>query len=304
MTRLLRYAGLVLAVPLVLAAGALALDFNEYRDDIAAALERHTGVAVEIHGDVRLKPAFVPTLVIEDLYGQNAPWATRANLVRIGRIELSPELLPLLSHVLVIERMVLTDVEINVETDGEGRINWGSGRQVKTVFKPPSDTSGSFPDIRHLIVEDLTVRFDAGWAKVEKVYEVDSIEARSNGFDQPILVALKTPTESGGVSVEGTLGSARTFTRDEAFPVELRGTFGSADIALTGRIQAPRTAQTFDVRLALEGDSASEIGSFAGYRLQEDTPVKITARATGDRSRFTLGDVMIRLGHLLIRPQE
>jgi len=296
--------GIACVLPIGFIAFLLTINYNRYEADIVAMVEREFGIPVEIRGDISLKPALVPTIRIEDIRSANASWAARGDLVRIGRIDLSPELLPLFARTLIIKRLAFNNVEINLETNEDGNVNWGPERPAEVGFERQPTDEPPFPAIRQLTVEDMTVRLRYGAVDIEKTYLVESLTARSNGFDQPITMSLRGTTESGDISVEGTLGSAAALSRNEVFPVDLKGGLAGMDLAVVGEIQAPRTLRKFDVQFELESDSAAEFASFAGYEVDVKEPVRITARATGDRNGFTPADVIVRLGPIVIKWAE
>jgi AsmA protein len=129
MRRLLRWlaGGAVLAAALVVAAGLAAytaLHRGSLDTLIDAALERATGRAITV-GAVALRPALRPTVNVEGARIASLPGTSHADFARIGRLEVTLALWPLLSAGRVeVERLSIAEADILLERDAEGRGNW------------------------------------------------------------------------------------------------------------------------------------------------------------------------------------
>jgi uncharacterized protein involved in outer membrane biogenesis len=79
---------LLLALPLAaLAVAALVIDPNDYKREIAAAVEQATGRALVLNGPLRVSVSLWPTIEVEDVRLANLPGGSRPDMARVERIE-------------------------------------------------------------------------------------------------------------------------------------------------------------------------------------------------------------------------
>ncbi len=127
--RLLRrlLTGVAAAIALLLVAVVIALytvDFGRFVGSVAATVKTRTGRDLTFGASphVRLLPA--PTVVLEDVAFANASWGSRADMVRVKRADLRLALLPLLRGRIVVQRLLLVEPDVLLETNPEGVGNW------------------------------------------------------------------------------------------------------------------------------------------------------------------------------------
>ena len=91
----------VVAVVLILLATALIvpsfIDWNDYKDEIAAKAGKVTGRELDIGGDIRLTLLPAPTLVVTDVRLANIDGAADAEMIRLKSLEVRVALAPLLA---------------------------------------------------------------------------------------------------------------------------------------------------------------------------------------------------------------
>jgi uncharacterized protein involved in outer membrane biogenesis len=148
MARVLGWLALLLLV-IVVAAGGLAayaihaLTAQErLKPALISAVESATGRTLTIGGSIGVKLSLVPTLVIEDVSLANPPGFSRPDLIRIGRVELSLALMPLLHRRVEVAHIALDHPDLLLETSAAGQTNWSSG---KAASKPPAPAPAAPP---------------------------------------------------------------------------------------------------------------------------------------------------------------
>ncbi len=109
----------VLIVTVIVAVIALIAmtDFNQYRPLIADQVRQATGRNLEIKGRLGLALSLVPVVEISDVRFANAPWGSRPHMITLKRLEVRVRLLPLLSGAIEVERLILIEPDILLETD-------------------------------------------------------------------------------------------------------------------------------------------------------------------------------------------
>ena len=114
-----------------------------------------TGRELKFGGDIDLKIGLTPTLVLQEVSLQNAPWGSGPDLLSVKRFEVQVALLPLLGGAIEVKRAVLVDPEILIETDASGRSNFeftppDAGEpeaSKKPPLTPPSDDELMLPNL-------------------------------------------------------------------------------------------------------------------------------------------------------------
>ena len=129
MNRLLKILGLAVGVVVLLfvvvaVAVSLLFDPNDYKDDIAAAVQNATGRELTLDGDLEL--ALFPTIriAVGAATLSNAPGFGDEPMARIGSAELRLALLPLLAQRIEISQARLEGLELNLARNRSGANNW------------------------------------------------------------------------------------------------------------------------------------------------------------------------------------
>ena len=117
-------AGLVVLVIVGGAIVALSFDPDSLKSRIIAAVKQATGRDLTLQGRIRLSLALQPTLTVQGVSLANPPGFSRPQMATLERLDLKLALLPLLSHHVEIDRLVLVKPDIILERDAQGQPNW------------------------------------------------------------------------------------------------------------------------------------------------------------------------------------
>ncbi len=117
--------GMALLVVSAVAFLALAGD-DFYRRTGGYLLESVLDREVRLEGTFAVTLGLEPTLVVTDISVANAPWAEKAEMARVERLEVQVALIPLFSGVVVIPRLVVGGATVDLEIAADGRGNWES----------------------------------------------------------------------------------------------------------------------------------------------------------------------------------
>jgi hypothetical protein len=238
------------------------LDLSRYRTEIQTIVYEETGRELSIAGALDLSWTPIPTFLAADVRMENAGWSTQPSLAHVGEMSVAVELWPLLSGDLRIRSMRLTDVDIQLERNGEGRANWDGILETAAA-----SGEGSSQDFTQLHLHDLSVeRLNVTWLSapgaISKSYRLTSL-----------TLAARSPN-SLALEVGGTV---------EDVPVALAGT--------VPRLSDVLTAGT-DLPVALAGD-------VGGQPLQVDaTLVRGKAGDAGPGERLEAKEFAVTYGPL------
>lgn len=308
--------GLV-ALVVVLIAGVLivvnSIDFNQYRGEIAAQAQKATGRTLTIKGDLKANIfSLTPSIRVADVTFANAPWGSKPEMAKIGVFGADVQLIPLLSKEIKINRIVLEDAEILLETNKQGRGNWvfdapGAAKApTGTAATPaPQQTQAApLPQVGEVLIKNLTLTYRDGVTGGESKVGLKSFSAKTKSASSPLEIALVGDYNGQDVKVDGKLGPiADLLGGQKPYPVNLDTKIGNSHIKadltaalkatppkLSGKIEIPmldvKELQSFAGKADAKGGggSATSGGSASGGkaeggkgRLFSDDPIDVSA---------------------------
>ncbi len=288
MKRGLRIAALV-ALGVVLLGGAavaalqVAIARGALTAEIGAALDRATGRSVT-HGGIAVRFGLRPRIAIADATVANIPGGSRPNFARIGRLEVTLALLPLLAGRVEIDSLLLADAEIVVERDAEGRPNWTFG----------GGGGGASPGgltIAAIDIESSRILMPGG--AVSEV-EIRSLRLARDEAADPLELRGAIVVEGEALSIAAELGREA----DGAMPLRatIRGI--GARIALRGTWPPAMTQPGWS--LALEAEAEAGVAQRLATRLGRSIPavgtVSLAARLGPGVQLPAISDLTLRIG--------
>lgn len=277
-----------LVVALVLAAVIvipLLVDPNDYRDDIARAVEEETGRAFEIEGEISLSVFPWLGLEVGRMRLGNPPGFAAGPFAEIGSAAVGAKLMPLLSRRLEVSTLRLDGLRVNLVQLQDGSNNWSDltdGKSDTVADSAPRGDRGQefrLERIDGLRLTDALLRFDdrrAGSIIEVAVPRVVTGEL-SPGKAFPLEAEASVKLDEDGATATAVLGGiievARDFTtatiRNLAVGFELGGSTVPGG-RQSGRLDAPSftvdlEAQTLAIpELAIEAAGLRATGNVAG----------------------------------------
>ena len=206
-------------VLLVLVAAAIALpllfDPNDYRKQIAAAVQKETGRDFAL-GEIRL--AVFPWIRVElrDVTLGNAEGFGMSPMLTVQRAEVGARLMPLLREKrLEASTVTLENAQLNLAVDAEGRNNWQD-----LLPKPADEAPVGEPtlaeqmqrlDIEGITLSEVRVAYDD--RKVGKQYQLDNLKLKTGRLhaSEPFAVegsfkaTASAPATTGAVEFKTTV---------------------------------------------------------------------------------------------------
>tara|TARA_Y100001934_G_scaffold283358_1_gene402456 strand:- start:4023 stop:4508 length:486 start_codon:yes stop_codon:yes gene_type:complete len=156
----LRTAAVVVAAILVLSATALVLavdlfDPNDYRGAIASEVQRATGRALDIQGQIQLSILPRPRLSVTNVSLANVPGGSAPAFVSIDAIHADIALRPLIWGQFNIVNLEIDGLDVILEVDQHGQGNWA----INTASSLDSGSSFTGPAISTLLVRWASITF-------------------------------------------------------------------------------------------------------------------------------------------------
>ena len=138
--------GLVAVLVVVIIAAAIILpmvvDPNDYKDEIAAAVEKHTGRTLSLQGDIGLSVFPWLGLDIGPTTISNAAGFDEPHMASMEAVQVRVKLMPLLRKQLEVDKVKLTGLRLFLAKDPSGNTNWDDLTEAAEADAQPGD-SGS-----------------------------------------------------------------------------------------------------------------------------------------------------------------
>jgi len=314
-TALLIFAGLVVAIVVVGVVVLLNLDYNAFKEQIAAETKKATGRDLKINGDLGLNLfTLSPGLRVEGVQFANASWGSRKDMARIKRFEVKVAVMPLLSGTLEVKRIVLSGADILIERDRQGRGNYeftpAEGAKAKpkpgkkkAAGKPEKTTELPALALREVTIEDAKVTYRDARSGQKLALQVDRMNVRG-GTAEPLGFDVTGSYNSAPFKAGGQLGplAALLTPAKTPWPVTLKAEAGGATVSVQGTVKQPAKGAGLDLRIAVEGKDLSGLAPFAGAPVPPLGPYSFALRVLGDPARaVNLRDLEAKVGDSGVR---
>lgn len=270
---------LVFIVIAILAGVLLTTDINQYKGQIVQIVRDNTGRDFEISGNLKLAPSLIPTIAVEGVSLGNAKWAKEKNMLSVGKFEAQVALIPLLKKNIQINRIVLIEPTINLETDKEGIGNW--------VFKVDSNkeanksgTTVPTLNINEIDIEKANLTYIDGVAGTTQKIAINKFSIETNSFGKPLDMVIDANYNNIPVSASGTLGSVNSLKDNKTFRVDVRASVNNIKFEAKGSIEKPRDAKGIDLAIALKMNSLKSVSEIIKKELPAIGPIDITGKFT------------------------
>ncbi|MCW8970643.1 MAG: AsmA family protein, partial [Rhodospirillales bacterium] len=182
------------------------IDWNHYKDQIAARIHEATGRRVHFDGDISATLLPAPALIAERVRLSNVDGAAVADMVSLRSLVVRVAMGPLLGGNIQVEALRLVDPVIELETLADGRQNWAFQPAQKPegatttpatsqeASKSAADSVGDLPvRIDSFVIDNGTLVYRD--AKAGTVERVSSINARV------VAASLLGPFDATGAAV-------------------------------------------------------------------------------------------------------
>ncbi|MEE2981055.1 MAG: AsmA family protein, partial [Pseudomonadota bacterium] len=256
--------GVLALLILVVVVAPFLLDLNDYKGDIVAAVKDATGHDLVIDGDIAVSLVPLPTIRVAGMRFANLDGATAPDMVRIGVVEASVALMPLLSGDIEVGSLTFVNPVIELEVLDDGRANWRLGT-------PGGEAAGGSTSlalrIDSLVVKGATLTYRDGVAGTVERVENLNLEAAVDSLNGPFratgsLVARLT-SWAIPLAFEVQIGALD----QRPLPLRVNLSLSDADTTLTFNGSASSASPDAEVsgRLKVKGGSLARlINAFSG----------------------------------------
>ena len=254
------------AIAVALVVFVAIFDWNWFRGPLERYLSESSGRQVTI-GVLDVELARAPRIVLTDIAIDNAPWAGNAPLVVLRELVLSVSLPSLFTDEIVLPYLGLTDGQLNLVRDKDGRANW--------KLRQPDEPSTRTFDVQALALNNASLSLrDA----------VQNIELNASGVsrvDGPYQTRMTFSGRWRGNPFEGTADTGNVLAlreSSEPFPIRLSLRAARTSINAEGQVGDIRNFSRIDAKVSVSGPSLATLYPTLPLALPDTPPYRITGR--------------------------
>ncbi len=246
MKRFIKYGVIPVVIFLSLMAATImvlpvVINVQKYNPEIEAELSNITGRTISIGSNLGL--SFFPSLCVSfsDLKIGNPEGFLSDGFLKIESFETRIKLLPLLKKEVQISRFIIGGLQVNLEKNRDGEVNWDfrrKDRAGKTMGAPFSSFAGwSFPEdlfITLFAVTDGTVNLED--RTLNSQHRIDDLMLVLNNvtLNKSVPVDFKASIEGKTWAAEGKIGPLGQHPGQDELPVDLAVNFANT---ITGQVK-------------------------------------------------------------------
>ncbi|MCP4329167.1 MAG: AsmA family protein [Alphaproteobacteria bacterium] len=285
------------AVVIVAVGGIIAylstLNFDDLREIVRTEAKKATGRDLVIAGPIELDISLAPAIRIQDVSLSNAEWAGDAEMVTVKEFDLKVSLTDLLGGEIRVERLILVEPRISLETDAEGRGNWEfDSTEAEAASGDDEIELASFDRVE---IQDGSVSFKDGRSGTTQSLALKSLTATAESMSSPVQLAVDGTYDATDFSAEGTIGALRTLN-EGPYAVDLKGMIGGAEFAVAGSAAKPLSGDGVEASISVKGDSLAKLAAIAGADAPALGPIDLSAKLVKSGADIGLSEIDARLG--------
>jgi len=291
--------GLVL-LSVIIAVIYVSGNLNQHKNKIEKMVEEATGREMLIEGDLHLGLSLIPTVAVDGVSFSNAAWGTQPQMATVKSIEVKVALLPLLSGDILVERLILIEPDIFIETDSGGRGNWVFGESLpEQAARPEAETAApGFPavGVQEIEISEGRFRYRAGDTGQTTTLVIDRLSAAAEDTNSPLNLDLVVAYNGHAIRASATLGALGTLLANQAYPLQATVDTAGARIIIDGELGQPMEGKGLALDIAMKTDSLGTLSSLAGTELPPLGPIEVFARLSDSEAGYQLEGLKARVG--------
>ena len=214
-------------------------DLNKYKSYAEKVVYEQTGRKLTIAGDASIGISLIPTIIVNDVSYANPDWAKNPQMATVGSVEVRFSLIPLLSKKIIIDRVLLSNAKIFLETSESGQNSWdialksdkpapvvsSSGWIIKTAHAEDVDPISTMLKefiAKEIIIENGAINYYNHKNKSKIQLDINSIKLGTEGLNSPITAEWDVVFNTMNFSGKGDFGSLAALLSGQGdFPLNL-----------------------------------------------------------------------------------
>jgi len=273
------------------------VDVNAYRGEIAEAAEQATGRKLVIAGEADLSVSLTPSISVSDVTFANAAWGSRPELAKLKDVSVEVALMPLISGDIQVKRLVLSGLDVLLETNDKGVGNWVFEGAEAGSDDAGSGESGDLPTVNLIVLNDINLTYRDGQSGATTEVAIARLEGRADSASSPLEFSLDAAFNSQPIKASGRLGPlAEVANPDDPWPLNVKLSAGGAEIGLDGTIAKPMAADGLALKFSVSGKDLATLKGLAGAELPNIGPYSVAGNLIGNPNNLGVKGLAVKIG--------
>ena len=288
----------ILAVLLIISGLTVYVAFfnwNSLRPALARRITAATGRPAAIDGDLKVHLwSWNPRAEINGLELRNPSWTDRPVMFAAKRITVSISISHLLRGHIVMPEVTLSEPEINLERDAQGRASWELGTQAGT---PNHDTRpAKVPTVQRLIIAGGKLHVVDQIRKLTFSGSLIAAEQAGNADPSALKIRCSGTLNAKPFRLEADGGPLMDLepTKPYSFTAHIIASDINLDTHVT--VRKPFDLGALDVKFAVTGNDLADIFYLTGLALPNTPKYRLAATVHVDGTQMTFDGLNGHLG--------
>ena len=301
--KIIKYLLFIAIAFLVLIGGLVAslyfIDLNQYRGTLEKQFTELIGREISIKGDLELGVLLHPHMSFRDVYLKNASWGSKPEMLRIGQAELEVELIPLLLNKIEVRRLAISDVDVLVESNKEGRSNWVLGDIKAKTEKKPADYEVSGLQTEFVLHDGLLENCSVSYKEYDKKavrLTLDKLSVKKIGGELQQW-SIGAQYNEIPLTIDGTTSYIHDLLAGRPFKSDLKGKLGNLDFDLNGDLTLGKSPNAIGLNLefSIQAPDLEDISKIAATKLPQVGPVEVKANLSAVKDGYRIAGLDVKI---------
>jgi len=294
-------ASIILVCLLVIIVVVWTYDYNKFKPMITGIAKKYTGRKLTMAGDIKVKISLSPTLQVNNVSFQNAPWSSHPEMIHAKQIEVQLALIPLIKGNINVKRLTLLNPDLIIEVNKSGKTNlefdFLEKKKDRTAPAKKDEAETALFDFKEILIKDGKLTVENHQKKTTLVLTIDQGIRKSTKFMGDGDIELKGSFNDIPFNVSGKVGSLAGVTDpDVPYPLDLKGNIEKIQFSISGKIQDPVAAKGIDVRFSVKGEDLKRIENITKKPLPIEGPFQISSHlVAATAEKIQMSDMLIEL---------
>lgn len=264
-------AGLMLALVLVV----VFFPWDVLRGPINRYVSGELGRRFEITRRLDVSLGRTTTVRLDGVELANPDWASQPFLLKAKVAEFDIQLWPLLFGKLNLPRVSLTEPDIGLQIEPDGRRTWALSRDTSDA--------GAVPEIGTLLVDKGTLKYHAAAQSADITAEF-AVVAEDTGTDAPLPLTYRASGRWKGqaFTADGRTGGVLQLSKDVegVFPLEVNAVAGKTRLKAKGTVTNLSEFGALNASFDVQGPNLALLYRITGVVLPSTPPYKLKGQLT------------------------
>ena len=280
-------AGLGLLIAL-LVIGLYFFPWDTLRGPINRHVSERLGRRFEITRHLSVNLGRTTTVRAEEIEIDNPDWAQDPFLLKAKAAEFDIKLLPLLFGHVILPRISLTEPEIGLQIEPDGRRTWALSRDTSA--------KGAVPEIGVLLVDQGIVNYIARAQGAD--LHVEFSLAPESDAQLPLGYKASGKWKDQSLSASGRAGGVLQLSKNmqATFPFEVNAVAGRTRLKASGSIASLAQLSGIDATFDLQGQDLDDLYKLLGVVLPHTPPYKVRGMIQQNDKRWAVSQMQGTFG--------